>query len=419
MATPTIALIGTLDTKGVELQYVRERVAALGGRAILIDSGILGEPGCRADVPRDEVARRAGHTLQEIRDAGSRGAAVELMQVGVAAVCRDLQQRGVISGALCFGGAEGALMGAAAMHALPLGFPKVIVSPSASGRRAFGPFMGRGDVVVMHSVIDILGLNPVARCIYDNAVAAVLGMVREGGGVPAVAKASVGVTMLGQTTPGVMAMSPVLEQAGLEPIIFHANGVGGPAMEDLIGRGVLRGVIDFSLSEVANSMFDGIHATEQPRLLVAARAGVPQVVVPGCADFFNQGPLDDVPEIYRDRILYPHNPVATLVRINPPEMRELGRIVAERVNRSTGPVAVLAPTGGFSVIGIAGGPLHDHEGDLALIDALEAALRDDIPFTRVDAAINDPAFARLVGEHYVALAGAVTPTDGTGTVVKT
>jgi uncharacterized protein (UPF0261 family) len=174
---PWIALIGTLDTKGAEIAYVRDRLLALGTQPVVIDSGILGEPGCPADVGREEVARAGGHDLDDVRRAGSRGAAVELMLEGVRATCLRLYADGSIRAVLCLGGAEGALLGAAAMHALPVGVPKVIVSPSASGRRAFGPFVGEADVMVMHSVVDILGLNEIARTIFDNAAAAVAGMV--------------------------------------------------------------------------------------------------------------------------------------------------------------------------------------------------------------------------------------------------
>jgi uncharacterized protein (UPF0261 family) len=170
--TPGIALVGTLDTKGEEIAYVRDRLIALGTEPVVIDSGILGEPGCAADVSRAEVARAGGHDIDEVRRAGSRGAAVELMAEGVRATCLRLFADGRIRGVLCLGGAEGALLGAAAMHALPVGVPKLIVSPSASGRRAFAPFVGEADVTVMHSVIDILGLYEIARSIFDNAAAA-------------------------------------------------------------------------------------------------------------------------------------------------------------------------------------------------------------------------------------------------------
>ena len=401
---PGIALIGTLDTKGDEIAYVRERLVALGTKPIVIDSGILGEPGIEADVARADVAREAGHELEQVQAAGSRGAAVELMSEGVRAVCLRLWLEGRINGVLCLGGAEGALLGAAAMHALPVGVPKVIVSPSASGRRAFGPFVGESDVLVMHSVVDILGLNPIARSVFDNAAAAVAGMARDAGGpVSELGGRSVGITMLGHTTPAVMRIRAALERVGHEPVIFHANGVGGPAMEKLIAAGALAGVIDYTLSEVANALLGGLHATGRERLTVAGKHGLPQVVVPGCVDFFNQGARETVPESYRSRKSYYHNPVATLVRLDRDEMAELGRIVAERLNESRGPVRIVAPSQGFSLADVAGGELWDPDADAAFLDALSSGLRAEIPFELVDTHVNDPAFADLVAERYLSL----------------
>lgn len=404
---PRIALIATLDTKGEETAYVRDRLAALGGEAVVIDSGILGEPlGCRADVSRAEVARAGGHELDEIRDAGSRGAAVEQMQEGVRAVLERLWAERRVDGALCLGGAEGALLGAAAMAALPVGVPKLILSPSASGRRPFGPFVGEGDTLVMHSVTDILGLNPISRAVFDNAAAAVMGMARDAGRPPAqLGERCVAITMLGHTTPAVMRMLPALEEAGHQPVVFHANGVGGPAMERLIEAGAISGVIDFTLSELANAMHPtGIHATGPRRLTVAGEHGLPQVVVPGCVDFFNQGAPEDLPDQYRDRKRYYHNPVATLVRLTADEEAELGRIVASRLSAARGPVRVLCPTGGFSLADVPGGALWDPEANAAFIDSLRESLPSAIPFEEVDAHVDDPDFADLVADRYLTLA---------------
>jgi uncharacterized protein (UPF0261 family) len=214
---------------------------------------------------------------------------------------------------------------------------------------------------------------------------------------------SVGITMLGQTTPGVMRLRDLLEQAGWEPVIFHANGVGGPAMEALIRDGALAGVIDYTLSELANSLLDGVHATGPERLTVAGEHALPQVVVPGCVDFFNQGAPDTLPDRYRSRRSYYHNPVATLVRLEPDEMARLGRVIAGRLNAAIGPVRVVAPTRGFSLSDTEGNPLWYPEADAAFLDGLEAGLRPGIPFERVDATVNDPAFAELVAERFLSL----------------
>jgi uncharacterized protein (UPF0261 family) len=209
--------------------------------------------------------------------------------------------------------------------------------------------------------------------------------------------------MLGQTTPGVMRLRERLLAAGHAPVIFHANGVGGPAMERLAATGALAGVIDYTLSELANSLLDGIHATGPDRLRVAGRLGLPQVIVPGCVDFFNQGPRHTVPERYRARKSYFHNPVATLVRLDADEEAALGRLVAERLNEATGPVHVVAPTRGFSLADAEGGDLWDPEADRAFLDALRAGLRAGIPFEAVDAHVDDPGFADVVGDRYLTL----------------
>jgi uncharacterized protein (UPF0261 family) len=402
---PWIALIGTLDTKGDEIAYTRDRLRALGAQPIVIDTGILGEPaGIAPDISHAEVASAAGDTLDGVRGAGSRGAAVERMLAGVRAICLRLFGEGRLDGALCLGGAEGGLMGAGAMHALPVGVPKLIVTPSASGRREFAPFMGETDTMVMHSVVDILGLHPISRAIFDNAAAAVVGMARDGGGaVGDLGERTVGVTMLGQTTPGVMRLRERLLEAGHAPVIFHANGVGGPAMEKLAASGALAGVVDYTLSELANSLMDGVHTTGPDRLRVAGRHGLPQVIVPGCCDFFNQGARDTVPERFRDRKSYFHNPVATLVRLSEAEGVELGRLVADRLAASTGPVAVVVPTRGFSLADAEGGDLYDPAADRAFIDALRDALRVDFAYEEVDAHVDDPAFADLVADRYLTL----------------
>jgi uncharacterized protein (UPF0261 family) len=264
----------------------------------------------------------------------------------------------------------------------------------------------------MHSVVDILGLNPIARAVFDNAAAAVAGMARDAGRpLQDLGGRSVGITMLGHTTPAVMRIRTALERAGHEPVIFHANGVGGPAMEKLVQAGALTGVIDYTLSELANSLLDGLHSTGPDRLRAAGARGLPQVVVPGCVDFFNQGARDTLPAEYRTRQSYYHNPVATLVRLEPGEMAELGRVVAERLNEAQGPVHVAAPTRGFSLADVEGGDLWFPEADAAFLDALGPALRPGIQLELVDTHVNDPAFADLVAERYLALAS--MPTSAT------
>jgi uncharacterized protein (UPF0261 family) len=399
-----VALIGTLDTKADEVAYVRDRLAASGLWPLVIDSGILGAPGIASDVTREEVARAAGYALAEIQAAGSRGAAITLMREGVREVLLRRFAAGDVAGVLCLGGGEGALLGSPAMRALPLGVPKLLLTPCASGRRRFGDFIGESDMCVMHSVVDILGLNPISRAIFDNAAAAMAGMMRGAGAQPGkLGESAVGITMLGQTTPGVMRLRDGLARAGHEPVIFHANGVGGPAMEHLCETGVLHGVVDYTLSEVANALKDGMHSAGPDRLRVAGRLGLPQVVVPGCVDFFNQGAPESVPEHYRARKHYFHSPLATLVRLERDEEAQLGAMVAERLNQAAGPVRVVAPTRGFSLADAEGGALWDPVADGAFLDALAGRLRDDIPFEAVDLHVDDDAFADIVADRYLSL----------------
>lgn len=400
---PVVALIATLDTKGPEIAFIRDRLNELGADGLIIDSGIINAPTVSADISREEVADASGRGLAAIQASGSRGSAVEQMQEGLRVLARQLFDAGRIDAALCIGGAEGAQLGAAFMHVLPIGVPKIIVSPSASGRREFYPFVGSSDVLVMHSVIDILGLNSLARSVFGNAAAAVVGMCRWGAARPHSDRPSVGITMLGQTTPGASIVADRLEAAGFETMIFHANGVGGPAMDGLARDGVLSGVIDFTLSELANSLFDGIHATSEDRMRGAVDAGIPLVVVPGSADFFNQGPLNTLRPEYRARQHYKHNPVATLVRVQADEMETLGRQLADRLAPATGPTSVMFPTQGLSLIGVAQGAISDPDADLAFHRGLSSALRPDIPISVLDTDINSREFAEAVAEEFIRL----------------
>jgi uncharacterized protein (UPF0261 family) len=375
--------------------------------ALVLDSGILGEPlGCQADITRAEVARAAGHTIDELRAIGTRGAAVERMLHGVERVTLSLLAEGRIDAMISLGGAEGAVLGAAAAKVLPLGFPKILVSPIASGQRRFGPFMGTRDVLVMHSVIDILGINPISTTVFDNAAAAVWGMLcaPRSAALPTGAERGryVAVTMLGNTTRAVMVVKDLLAARGYEAVIFHSNGVGGPAMEEHVSAGMFCGVIDYTTNELADPLLGGFHAAPQ-RLERAGELGLPQVVVPGCVDFACFGPRQAVPEALRGRPAYYHNPEFTLVRLNREEMAAVGATMAKKLNAARGPVAVLIPLGGLSIPNVPGGAFHDPAADAAFREALRAGLRPSIPVREIDAHINDAVFATAVAETFLDL----------------
>jgi uncharacterized protein (UPF0261 family) len=406
---PSIHIIGTLDTKGAEIAYLRDRLQALRLATTVVDSGILGEPlGITLspvhDISRAQAAEYGGFTIDQLRNAGSRGRAVAGMREALKTLALTRYQRGELSAIVSLGGAEGAVMGAAAMMQLPLGVPKVLVSPIASGKHFFEPMVGTSDIMVVHSVVDILGLNPISTTIFDNVAAALKGLVEHGHVLPPPDPEGryVAVTMLGNTTKAVMALKDRLAQAGYEAVIFHSNGVGGPAMEELAEAGQFVGVIDFTTNEIYDPMTGGIHDGGPDRLKRVGLAGLPQVVVPGCIDFsvFHAG---HIPPALQGRPVYDHNPEYTLVRATHAEMIELGHIFAGRLNLARGPVAVAVPTEGLSIPNTPGGVFWDPPADAAFLATVRAELRGDIPVTTLARHVNDPAFGVAVAELFLEL----------------
>ncbi len=404
----SVLIVGTLDTKGVEIGYLRDRLEALGVATTVIDSGILGEPlgiSLRPqDVSRAQAAAYGGTTIDQLRAAGSRGKAVAGMREALKLLVRQWYREGRVAGVVSMGGAEGAVMGAASMMQLPLGVPKVLVSPIASGKHYFDPMVGTSDIMVVHTVVDILGLNPIATTIFDNVAAALKGLIEHGHELPPPTAGSryVAVTMLGNTTKAVMALKDRLASAGYEAVIFHSNGVGGPAMEELAEAGQFVGVIDYTTNETYDPMTGGIHDGGPDRLKRVGLAGLPQVVVPGCIDFsvFHAGAI---PEALHGRPVYDHNPEYTLVRATHAEMVALGHLFAERLNLAKGPVVVAVPTQGLSIPNVPGGVFWDPEADRAFLDTLKSEMRQDLPVLTFERHVNDPAFGVEVAELFIAM----------------
>jgi uncharacterized protein (UPF0261 family) len=393
----TVLLIGTLDTKGPETEFLRQRVQANGCQTLVLDSGILGEAvGIQADFPRSVVAEAAGSTIDALRNAGTRGKAVEEMLKGVRKLALELYEQGRIHGVVALGGAEGSVLAAAACKVLPIGFPKLIVSPIASGQRKFAPFVGTKDVMVMHSVVDILGLNDISQTVFESAAAAIAGMakmyeMRPQAAPPA--RPAIAATMLGNTTKPLMHVRPRIEEAGYDFVIFHANGVGGAAMEELIEQGTFHAVLDYTLSELAGCIAGGFHNAGVGRMDATARASIPQLVVPGCLDFIVFGAKHEVPEHLRERPMYYHNPEFTLVRLTADEQRQAYAMLIDKLNAATGKTTVLVPLGGGSVMDIEGGAFWQPELNAELRILLKKGLRADIRYVEVDAHINSDVFA--------------------------
>jgi uncharacterized protein (UPF0261 family) len=400
-----VLLIGTLDTKGPEVAYLRDRIQSLGVGTIVADSGILGEPlDITPDVTREEIATLGGTTIEALRNAGSRGRAVHGMLAGLRALALDLYREGRLQGVATLGGAEGAVLGASAMKCLPIGVPKVIVTPIASGHRRFGPLVGTRDVMVVHSVIDILGLNPISCAIFDNVAAALAGMAAQARPLTFTStERRVAITMLGNTTRAVMMLRDGLLEHGYESVIFHSNGVGGPAMEELAADGLFAGVIDFTTDELTDELVGGLHAAGPDRLRTIGRLGVPQVVVPGCIDFSVHGRPDTIAPPLQGRPMYMHNPEFTLVRTLANEMTQLGAVFAERLSEATGPISVMVPTQGLSIPSVPDGVFWNPSADAGFLTELRQRLRSDIPVHTRDCHINAPEFARAVVDEFLTL----------------
>ena len=396
----TVLLIGTLDTKGAEYAFVRDLIQARGVNTLVMDLGTAGAPAFPADIPADEVAKRGGSWLAEIRERGDRGEAIDIMLNGARALTREAFAAAKFDGVLGLGGGGGTAMITAAMRELPVGVPKVMVSTMASGNTA--PYVDVKDITMMYSVVDIAGLNPLSRRILANAAGAIVGMVQQesSGSDP---RLMIAATMFGVTTPCVTAARERLEAAGYDVLVFHATGSGGRAMEGLIDDGWFAGVLDVTTTEWADEVVGGVLSAGPDRLTAAGRKGIPQVVSVGALDMVNFGAPESMPPQFRERRLYRHNPSVTLMRTTVEECREIGARIASQLNRATAPVVVLLPLRGVSMIDRDGQPFHDPEADVALFSSLREGLRDGIRVRELDAHVNDAEFAHALADELLAL----------------
>jgi uncharacterized protein (UPF0261 family) len=387
----TVALLGALDTKGAEYAFVKQCIEVRGHKTLLIDVGVLGPPRIEPDVFREEVARAAGVELAPLVEKRDRGEAMAAMSRGAAAVVPRLYAEKRFDAVMALGGGGGTSVACAAMRALPLGVPKVMVS-TVAGTDVSG-YVGVQDIVMIPAIVDVSGVNRISRRVFAQAAGAVCGMLETeiplGEDKPLVAA-----SMFGNTTPCVEAAKAILEQAGYEVLVFHATGTGGKTMENLIAAGLIAGVLDITTTEWADELVGGVLTAGPTRLEAAARGGVPAVVTPACLDMVNFWAPETVPAKFKDRKFYQHNPNITLMRTTPEECRQLGRIMAEKLNQSTGPLSVLIPLGGLSMIDAESGPFWWPEADRALFEALQENLREDIPVIELDCNVNAPPFAQ-------------------------
>lgn len=396
----TILLIGTLDTKGAEYEYARDLIRDRGFGTLTMDAGVLGEPGFVPDISADEVAVAGGGSLAALRERADRGEAVDVMIRGVCRLTPELHEADRFHGVLALGGGGGTNIASAAMQTLPVGVPKLMVSTVVSGDVT--PYVGIKDVTLMYSAVDIAGLNPLSRRILANAAGAICGMV--GQDMPAAKdRPIVAASMFGVTTPCVNHIRERMEQAGYEMLVFHATGSGGRSMEGLIRDGYVAGVADMTTTEWCDEVVGGVLSAGPDRLTAAGEAGIPQVVSCGALDMVNFRAMHTVPEPFRERTLYRHNPNVTLMRTTAEECREIGRRIAENLNRTTGPTALMLPLKGVSMLDREGEPFHDPGANAALFDALRRHIRPPVELVELDLHINDTAFADAVFERLIAL----------------
>ena len=398
-----IAVLGTLDTKGAEHAFVAEAIRRRGHEVCLIDVGTGAPPTIEPDIRREQVAAGAGLDLAAIIARHDRGEAVTAMSRAAPLFLAQLHREGRLAGIISLGGGGGTAIATAAMRALPLGVPKLMVSTLASGNTAH--YVGASDLVMMPSVVDVSGINRVSALVLTRAAGAICGMV-EARTESTSTKPLLAASMFGNTTECVEIARRICEQAGYEVLVFHATGTGGRALEALVGSGLVDGVLDITTTEWADELCGGVLTAGSERLDAAARTGTPAIVVPGCLDMVNFGAPETIPPRYAERTFYRHNPQVTLMRTTPAECAELGKILARKLNASTGPVSVLLPLKGLSIISAPGGPFHDPAADAALFAALKANLRPDIPVQEFDCTINDERFARACAQALLNLVAA-------------
>jgi uncharacterized protein (UPF0261 family) len=396
-----VYLIGTLDTKGPEIAFVRDELRALGVQVSVVDASCLDVPTIPADITREKLFESAGTTLADVLAFNDRGHAVTAAARGAAALIARLHAEGSVAGVIGLGGSAGTTIGTAAMRTLPIGVPKVMASTLASGQvRAY---VGDKDILMLNTVVDVAGINHISRIVLGEAARAMAGLVTLlDRPAPTHDKPIIAATMFGVTTPCVARARRVLEDAGYEVVVFHATGTGGQAMESLIDDGLVAGVLDITTTELADELVGGVLSAGPSRLTAAGRQGIPQVISVGALDMVNFGPAETVPGRFRNRKFHRHNANVTLMRTTAEENIKLGQEIAHKARASTGPTAILFPLQGVSAIDREGQPFEDRPARDALLQALRES-RSEVELVEVDRHLNDPEFAEAAAQKLIEL----------------
>jgi uncharacterized protein (UPF0261 family) len=386
----TVGTPGAFDTKGPDYKYLVDAIRSYGVGVLTIDFGVLGAPSFTPDISSAEVARAGGASIDVLRESGDKTRAMRVMADGLARTLLRLYEEGRLHGVCGMGGTGGTTILSAGVRGLPIGVPKLLVSTVAAGD--LSPYVGSADMTMMHSVVDVAGLNRISREIYTNAAAAIAGMVQaprpESDELPVIAA-----SMFGNTTACIDQARDQLTRSGYEALVFHATGSGGRTMQRLVAEGHIAGLLDLTTTELADEVCGGVFSAGLERIEMGAKSAIPVVLAPGCVDMCNFGPRESVPEKYSSRLLYEWNENVTLMRTNTEENREIGRLIADTANRCAGPASVLIPKQGVSMLDSPTGPFWDEAADRACLDGIRSNLRDGIPLVEIGCNINDAAFA--------------------------
>lgn len=392
--------MGTFDTKGRELQFIKECIEERGLATLCINTGVF-DPVVKPDISSDQIASAVGEDMEAIVSRRDRATATDVLSRGAKVLIPQLYAQGKFDGIISIGGSGGTSLATPAMQALPLGVPKVMVSTMASGDTS--PYVGTSDIVMMPSVVDVEGLNDVSKVIFSNAANAIAGMVENRKEIENDGKPLLAATIFGVTTPCIKAAKAYLEEQGYEVLVFHATGTGGRCMESLIDQGFIKGVLDLTTTEWCDQVVGGVLNAGPDRLTAAGRKGLPQVVSTGALDMVNFGPMDTVPSKFKDRNLYKHNPTVTLMRTTSEELRQIGHELAVRMNQAKGKTALMLPLKGVSAIDVEGGPFYDPEADQALFSTLRSEVGDNVEVIEMDTDINDPEFAVAAAKKLISM----------------
>jgi uncharacterized protein (UPF0261 family) len=386
-----VVIAGALDTKGEEFRFVRDLIRERGLDTIVVDFGVLEDAPFQADISADEVARAGGSSIAELRSSKDKTRAMQVMADGLAQIVKDLYDAGRLGGIVSMAGSGGTSIATTAMRVLPIGVPKVMASTVGGGD--ISAYVGAVDITMMPSVVDVAGLNSISRRIYANAAGAIAGMVSQEAPAAAETRPLITASMFGNTTACVNRAREALEARSYEVLVFSASGTGGKTMESLIASGFITANLDITTTELADHVCGGVLSAGPDRLMAAARAGIPTLLVPGCVDMCNFWAMDTVPDRYRGRNLYPWNSNVTLMRTNVKENVAIGKMIARAANEATGHVAILLPLKGVSQLDSPGNPFWDPEADGACCDAIRSNLKPGIPLVEMNANINDAEFA--------------------------